>query len=136
MPATIKNALADPLVTVVRKDKKRSIFKIKIGELGTVVTIKMYFDEDNRLWRLEQSHAIHTPKQAGPYRSSVRSDSDRAWLLLKAVGALTSYYRKAKKVGHKPRETWLVPWDLEPRKAPALSAPPKRQKANKRSSGR
>src|SRR5262249_23942601 len=92
----------------VSADLKRSIFKIRLGNLKTVITIRMYFDEENRVWWFEQSHAIKTTGQANPYTPGVRSDADRAWLLSQAIGGFTQFYATATKKGFKPAANWLI----------------------------
>jgi hypothetical protein len=111
MPWTIDSALEDDLVTVVERDDDEGEFILRIGDLNTIVTISLRrFMNDDRT-RFIVSHAIHTPSQAGPYKTSVQVADDPAYALHRAVSGLTDYFREAIKAGHKPAETWLVPWE-------------------------
>ena len=54
------------------------------------------------------SHAIKTPLQFGPYRTSCPIGGDPAYALNLAVMGLINYYREAVDDGHTPSEDWLV----------------------------
>jgi hypothetical protein len=110
MAVSIQRALDSALITVVKADKNRGIFKIKIGELNTVVTIKFFFDDITEMWRFEQSHVIKTPSQSGPYRPGIRRGLYRGALLLKAITGFTMFYRMAEREGFKPKQKWLMKW--------------------------
>jgi hypothetical protein len=112
MVMTIETALASPSVTIVEVDRERSIFKIRIGKLQTVIIIKMFFDEDSKLWRFDQSHKIKTPAQAGPYHPGVRVGEERGWLLAIAINGFTSFYLNAERKGFEPEEGWLLKWKI------------------------
>ncbi|MGO9769533.1 MAG: hypothetical protein ACLPSW_08275 [Roseiarcus sp.] len=102
------DALSDDLVTVVTRNDSMGTFDVQIGELETIVTIDLgrFMDCDRTKFQL--SHAIKTPIQAGPYRTSIPIADDPAYALHRAIKSLTDYYRDAVKRGHKPNEQWLV----------------------------
>jgi hypothetical protein len=108
MPWTIDNALDDDLVTVVSRDDSSGFYEVKIGELETVVRIKLGRHLDSEQTDFQLSHAIHAPGQEGPYRTSIPSGGYPAYALRRAISGLTSHYKDAVRNGHKPRETWLV----------------------------
>jgi len=54
------------------------------------------------------SHAIKTPTQIGPYRTSNRFADSPGYALHKAISGLTNYYREAVNAGYEPAESWLV----------------------------
>jgi hypothetical protein len=110
MAVSIQRALDSALITVVKADRDRGIFKIKIGELNTVVTIKLFFDDITEMWRFEQSHMIKTPLQIGPYRPGIRRNLYRGSLLLKAINGFTMFYRIAEREGFRPKQKWLMKW--------------------------
>lgn len=108
VPYTIDDILGDPLLTVVDRHDEMGSFAIKIGKLQTVVFIELGRFRIDKTTKFHVSHAIHTPKQAGPYRTSKPFDDDWEYALHRAVTGLTSYYNEAVKAGHVPSESWLV----------------------------
>src|ERR1700730_6270647 len=74
--------------------------KLVTIDLGRVM------DSDETKFRV--SHAIKTPMQIAPYRTSIPVADYPAYALHKAITGLTDYYRDAVKNGHKPSEQWLV----------------------------
>ncbi len=83
-------------------------FTIRIGTLQQPVTIRLV--QDGGIVRFTTSHAIHTPVQAGPYRTSRRFNDTPESALRQAVTGLTRYYEEATRLGHAPDEAWLVPY--------------------------
>jgi hypothetical protein len=108
MAISIEQALDHPLITVVKADKERGIFAIKIGKLKTVITIELVFDDLTELWWFEVSHAIKTPQLSGPYRPSMRQDRHRGPVLRDAIIGFILFYRSARRDGFSPTEDWLV----------------------------
>jgi hypothetical protein len=108
MAYTFDSALDDDLVTVVTRHDAMGTFEVRLGELETLITIDLgrFMDSDKTKFRV--SHAIKTPLQAGPYRTSTPVDDYPAYALRRAITGLTDYYRDAVKKGHKPSEQWLV----------------------------
>jgi hypothetical protein len=84
-------------------------YNFTVGDLETVITIRLYQDLDGRSVHFRQSHFIHTPTQAGPYRTSRPWNDDEGAALNQAVTSITQYYGEAVKAGHEPKESWLVP---------------------------
>ena len=112
MPYTIDSALEDDLVTVLDRHDDMGSFAVTIGVLDTTVFIELgRFLTDDRV-KFHVSHSIHTPLQAGPYRTSKPFDDDAPYALHRAINGLTSYYRDAVNAGHEPEEGWLVPNQL------------------------
>ena len=108
MPYTIDGILHDPLLTVEYRHDDMGSFAIRIGTLQTTVFIELGRFRTGPMTKFRASHAIHTPVQAGPYRTSKRFDDDWEYALFRAVDALLSHYREAIAAGHQPEESWLV----------------------------
>jgi hypothetical protein len=108
MAYTFDSALNDDLVTVVTRRDAMGIFEVRVGELETLITIDLgrFMDSDKTKFRV--SHAIKTPLQAGPYRTSIPFADYPAYALHRAITGLTDYYRDAVKKGYEPRQQWLV----------------------------
>ena len=109
MPWTLDNALEDDLITVVDRDDSAGFYEVRVGDLNIVVAIKLSRHLDSDTTDFQLSHAINTPVQAGPYRTSTPTADDPPYALHRAIDGLTSYYRDAVKLGHTPQENWLVP---------------------------
>jgi hypothetical protein len=102
------SALSDPLVTVVDRMDDWGTFKIQIGTIPTIISIVLgrhMTTDETKVW---VSHAIHTPVQAGPYRTSQPYWDDPEYALKRTVSGLTDYYRQATEGGHIPAASWLV----------------------------
>ena len=110
MPA-FDDAFDDELVHVVCRNDREGVFRVRIGELPTVVTIRLKKRSAVR-GKVEYttSHVIHTPTDPQPYRTSVSWGDDRTRAVAKAVEDLTISYRRAISKGHQPRTEWLVPY--------------------------
>ena len=102
------SVLDNDLVEVVERDNAKGYFCIRIGTLDTPVMIHLgrYMTTDETKYFV--SHAIKTPLQGSPYRTSQAFDDTPAGALRKAVFGLTNYYRRAVGEGHEPNEDWLV----------------------------
>lgn len=101
----------DELVHVVSRDDHEGVFRIRIGELPTVVTIRLKKRSSVRgKVEYRTSHVIHTPTQAHAYRTSLPFEDDRSEAVAKALQDLTLYYRHAIMQGHRPQTDWLVPY--------------------------
>ena len=100
--------LDDPLIHIINKDHDTGYYEFTIGELETPLFLKSgrYLTSEHTFW--EQSHAIHTPTQAGPYWTSNPSSGSPALALSRAIDGLLSYYKEAESQGHRPSEDWLV----------------------------
>ena len=108
MAYTFENVLDYELVTVVTRDDSRGVFEIRVGELETIVTIELRRDMSRNDTEFRLSHAIKTPLQIGPYRTSCPIGGDPAYALNLAVTGLINHYREAVDDGHSPSEDWLV----------------------------
>lgn len=108
MPFTIDQILDDPLLTIENRHDEMGSFAIKIGSLETLIFIELGRFRTSETTKFDVSHAIHTPVQAGPYRTSTPFADDWAYALHRAVDGLTSYYQQAVDAGHAPSESWLV----------------------------
>lgn len=108
MARSIDEILAHPLITVEDRHDEMGSFAIKLGSLQTMVFIELGRFRHGQTTKFHQSHVIHTPVQADPYRTS-RAFSD-SWedALEDVLRTLTSYYEEAVRKGHKPQESWLV----------------------------
>lgn len=108
MAWSIDKALEDDLITVLDRNDDIGSYSIRVGSLQTMVHIDLGRLLTSNHVKFQVSHAIHTPTQAGPYRSSRFIEDDAAYALHRAIDGLTSYYRDAVKAGHEPQESWLV----------------------------
>lgn len=108
MAYTFDSALADDRVTVIDRDDDAGRYRIRIGSLETPVTITLRRLGTGETTEFIVSHAIQTPLQAGPYRTSRPFADYPAYALHKAIVGLTSEYRAAERKGHGPSEDWLV----------------------------
>ncbi len=108
MPYTFDSALDDELITVLSRSDEMGEFEVRVDILETPVAIELgrFMTSDHTMFRV--SHAIHTPSQAGPYRTSTPHGGYPAYALHKAVSGLPLYYKNAVKDGHVPSESWLV----------------------------
>jgi hypothetical protein len=104
---TIENALNDEIVHLVQRDDTTDTYRIRIGDLKTIVTIRLKLIRKDWV-KFTRSHAMKTPKQDGPYREGVPFGYSSSDALHKAISGLTHYYREGVKVGHSPNEDWLV----------------------------
>ena len=108
MPYTIDSILSDPLITIEDRHDDFGSFAIRIGSLKTIVYIDLGRVRSGETTKFRVSHAIHTPVQAGAYRTSIPTGDDWEYALHRAVQGLLSYYKDAVEAGHQPKETWLV----------------------------
>lgn len=84
-------------------------FSFRLGRLSTLITLRLTHLEGGDVG-YALSHAIKTPLQAGPYRTSRSYDDSFPAAVRKAVRGLSSYYASAVEAGHEPAEEWLVPY--------------------------
>lgn len=108
MAHTFDSALADDLVEVVSRDDSMGIFEIQIGTLKTIITIDLGRFMDSEWTKFRISHAIKTPVQIGPYRTSRPFSDYPAYALQQAISGLAGAYREAVNAGYTPKENWLV----------------------------
>lgn len=101
-------ALSNPLVTVDNRIDAWGTFEIQIGSIPTIVTIELGRHMESDETKVWASHSIHTPLQAGPYRTSRPYWDDPAYALQQTISAMTDWYDQAVKAGHQPKESWLV----------------------------
>lgn len=94
--------------TLEYKGKTYSLYLKGIDKKITI-TIRKSTNE-NLKYIYEVSHAIHTPEQASPYRSSVYGDDTEEDCLEKAINDFTVHYKTAISKGHTPNAEWLVPY--------------------------
>ena len=108
--SALDDVFDDELVHVVFRHDRDGVFRVRIGELPTVVTIRLKKRATIR-GRVEYttSHIIHTPIQGHPYRTSVTFGDDRPSAVANALLDLTLFYREATRDGHRPQTDWLVP---------------------------
>lgn len=104
------HALSDPLVTVDNRIDDWGIFEIQIGTIPTIVTIELGRHMNNDETKVNLSHVIHTPVQAGPYRTSRPYWDDPEYALQQTISGFTQYYNEAVSAGHTPDPSWLVPY--------------------------
>lgn len=105
---TLDDALDDPLSEVVDRHDDMGSLAVKLGTLETTIFIELGRFLQSEHVKFDVSHSIHTPTQAGPYRTSKNWDDDAGYALHRAISGLTSYYKDAVKAGHRPAESWLV----------------------------
>ena len=103
-------ALTNPMVTVTNRIDDWGTFEIQIGSIPTIVTIELGRHMNSDETKVIVSHAIHTPVQAGPYRTGRPYWDDPEYALQQTISGLTDYYNQAVSAGHSPDVTWLVPY--------------------------
>ena len=107
---TFADVLEGDLVTPVGSDVAARTFRIRIGSLATVITIRVGKRRGpHGRYEYTASHAIRTPEQLGPYLSSVPFGDTPEEALAKAIDDLTIFYSAGVEAGHEPAESWLVP---------------------------
>ena len=107
---TFDDVLDDELADVVSRNDREGVFRVRIRELTTVVTIQLKKRSHiRRTVNYTTSHGIHTPIQGHPYRTSVPFADNRPAAVAKALHDLTLQYRLATRDGHQPNTRWLVP---------------------------
>lgn len=108
-----REALSNDHVTVVDVDAANRVFRFRLGQLNTVVMVRVskrrVASVAGRPYQYTASHALHTPKLAAPYRSSHPYGDTPEATLAKAVEDLVWFYGPAVRDGHEPSETWLAP---------------------------
>lgn len=102
------SALDDDLIEVVERMDEMMHFAIRLGDLDEMIFIDLGRMASSDETKVFQSHAIATPSQAGPYRTSRPYYDDPEYALSTTISALTDYYRQAVRDGHEPSEDWLV----------------------------
>ena len=106
---TFAEVLEADLVTPVSSDIASQTFKIRIGTLATVITIRISKRRGSAgRYEYTVTHAIRTPEQLGPYISSIPHGDTPEEALAKAIDDLTIFYSLGVRAGHKPAESWLV----------------------------
>jgi hypothetical protein len=109
MPHTFDNALDNVLIHVVSRNESAGLFVIRLGDLVTPIEIRLGREIDNERTHFQVSHAIKTPVQATPYRTSRPFGDDPGHALYSAIhNGILSYYVGAVTAGHVPSEDWLV----------------------------
>jgi len=109
------------MVKLFRKVQKCDCYEFQLGELKTIITIKIFKTKNG--YRGEKSHYIKTPLKSYPasefivplHHSTKDRDNERLMkLTMKEVlielyeKYFKVYYLEAIDKGYKPSETWLV----------------------------
>lgn len=111
MAYSIDEILEDENITIVSRIDEMGIYEFKVGELDPTITVEISRYPSTEMFRYSISHAIHTPTQAGPYRSSRTYGYDSAaYTLHMAISSITQYYNDAVSHQHSPSDSWLVNW--------------------------
>jgi hypothetical protein len=105
---TIDSALGDRSISIDERNDAWGIYRFRVGDLKTIITIKLCRSPVDDETRYERSHDIETPTQIGPYSASHVFWDDPPNALYNAISGITEYYRQAVIAGHAPSETWLV----------------------------
>jgi hypothetical protein len=105
---TIDSALDDSSISIEERNDAWGLYRFSVGDLKTIITIKLCRSPVDDKTRYERSHDTHTPTQIGPYNSSRLFWDDPPYALHNAISGITEYYRQAVSAGHAPSETWLV----------------------------
>jgi hypothetical protein len=85
-----------------------SEYRFRLGELSTVVRVRLFQEMGTERVHFEQSHFIHAPTQAGPYMTSRPWNDDEDAALDQVVRFFEMHYREAVEKGHTPDDSWLV----------------------------
>ncbi|MBY0280000.1 hypothetical protein K2Z84_32085 [Candidatus Binatia bacterium] len=100
--------------TLLRRDTIKtplrflSEYRFWLGELSTVIRIRLFQEMGTERVHFEQSHFIHAPTQAGPYMTSRPWNDNEDAALNQAVMFFEMHYHEAVEKGHIPDESWLV----------------------------
>lgn len=97
------------ILTILEADPSKGRVRVRLKGLATPVSITVSPAVGPGEVRLRMSHAVHTPLQAGPYRTSRDVFDDQATALQHGRWALTHFYSIAVAAGHPPSDEWLVP---------------------------
>ena len=103
-----KEALKDEPISIVKADSLTGLLQFRVGELEKLITLRLSKKQGRNEFHYKISHAIGTPSQIGPYRSSIPYKTDEISALTFAVSGITQYYEQAVKEGYQPEENWLV----------------------------
>jgi len=105
---TIEDALTEK--SVHEAWRLHSEYRVSVGELTQQVRIRIWKGcKGASNYCYTQSHYVHTPLQAGPYRSNAIFADDEASALQLAVRSLTTFYDEAVGANRQPDDSWLVP---------------------------
>ncbi|NCB47403.1 hypothetical protein EOM81_10355 [bacterium] len=106
MTWTIDSALEDAAID--RFEKTSEGVSIWLKEIPVEIKILLSYNGERAAFNFSLSHAIKTPEQSGPYRTSRPWGQYLEYALHLAVDSLTKYYKQAVKNGFKPSKDWLV----------------------------
>lgn len=96
--------------TIHSRRRSAGEYRFCVGDLETEITVRLFERIDGDGYDFEISHAIHTPTQGSPYRTSRAWGDTADYALSQAVTGITMHYEIAVKAGHTPEEAWLVRW--------------------------
>ena len=99
--------------------KKRDIFEVmklhgeykffwKIGDHDNQLGLKIWEIDDGRFY-VVQSHHVHAPGQATPYRSSRTVHKSAEEALRTGIDNITAYGAGALQEGHEFDDAWFIP---------------------------
>lgn len=108
MAQTIKEVLANPLITVIEQNDAGQIYRFRLGILQPIICIRLHKRANQHFIDYETSHVIKTPWQIGPYRPCMPFADTPKGALAKAIGNFTWCYKVAVKDGHSPNDDWLL----------------------------
>ncbi|MCK4829333.1 hypothetical protein KA005_77130 [bacterium] len=108
MAWTIDEALEDEAIE--KFEKTIEGFSIWLKGIPTEIKISLSYNGVRGGFNYHLSHAIQTPEQLGPYRSSRPWGDDLAYALHLAITTITQYYNISVKNDNEPSENWLVPY--------------------------
>ena len=96
----------DPLIKVLSRNDDEGLYKVLLGDIETIITIKLEFKDG--WFRFFRDYNVSTPNQAGVYYGSRNAFASPALALAEALAGLTTFYEIAIDDGHQPNEKWLV----------------------------
>ena len=79
-----------------------------LGEIMETITLKVFWEPSLNCYSFQHSHLIHTPTQAGPYRTSRPFADTKEQAIEEAMRGFREFYSGAVEAGHTPSSGWLV----------------------------
>ena len=91
MVSSIDKALKDSAITLVERNDAGGVYKFRVEDLNTLVTIHLMRSPVTNGTRYERSHAIKTPEQLDSYYPSKTFEDDPGYALQQAISSITMY---------------------------------------------
>lgn len=107
MSDKVKSQFRHPLV----QDARWLIaeYEFSLGQITTVISLRLYQSlADDSIW-VEQSHFIQTPIHSEPAFNEHECHPDPETAVERILSEFVRHYEDAEKMGHAPSADWLLP---------------------------